>query len=128
MTTIEKESRERQAAVNKPSTEKEEAAIQQITTDPESQMLQELIDENEGNQVIVDELMGQLMKKQTQVHHVQSDASFRMIQFLSDRQQSLEIKVGTALAKLGRIEAILEDLAGGRTPDASRISQSLVTR
>ena len=91
-------------------------------------MLRELVDENEGNQEIVEELMEQLMKKQTKVHQLQGDAMFRMIQFLSDRQESLEIKVGTALATLGRIEAILEDLAGGRTPDASRISQSLVTR
>ena len=121
-----RENMEQLDAPKKPSTEKEEAAIQQITTDPESQMLQELVNENEGNQEIVDELMGQLMKKQTQVHHVQSDAMFRMIQFLSDRQESLEIKVGTALATLGRIESILEDLAGGRTPDASRISQSLI--
>ena len=103
----------------------EEAAIKQITTDPESQMLVELIDENKGNQEIVKELMEQLMKKQTKVHHLQSDEMYRVLHFIEDRQRSLETQVGTALAQLGRIESMLKDQTGSRIPDAARISQTL---
>lgn len=103
----------------------EELAIQQITTDPEIQVLLESLDENDGDFEITKEVMEQIMKKQINVHHLQSDEMYRVMHFMEDRQRSLETQVGTALAKLGRVESMLKDLTGSRIPDAARISQTL---
>ena len=64
------------------------------------------------------EVMGQIMERQEEVHQIQGDSIFRMVNFIDDRLRSME-------ARQERIENMLLDLVGGRTPDAARISQSL---
>ena len=112
----------RQEAVLQQSNSKEygneAAAIQQIKTDPQTQVLLETLDENDGDFEITKEVMEQIMKRQEEVHQIQGDAIFRMVNFIDDRLRSME-------ARQERIENMLLDLVGGRTPDAARISQSL---
>lgn len=112
----------RQEAVLQQSNSKahgnEEAAIQQIKTDPGLQVLLETLKENDGDFEITKEVMGQIMERQEEVHQIQGDAIFRMVSFIEDRLRSME-------TRQERIENMLLDLVGGRTPDAARISQSL---
>ena len=120
--SINSNSAARQEAVLQQSNSKahgnEEAAIQQIKTDPQTQVLLETLNENDGDFEITKEVMEQIMKRQEEVHQIQGDSIFRMVSFIEDRLRSME-------TRQERIENMLLDLVGGRTPDAARISQSL---